>query len=165
MKIGVVVIVVILAVIIGIFTFMFSGNQQVSDDSQESQGESPTSLVPASGFEDVEEMVVDGDSGSESPTTLTVEIKSSGFSPKILEINSGDTVTWINRDSSSHWPASAVHPTHTVYPEPGGCIGSKFDACKGLSNRESYSFTFDEEGTWKYHDHLNPSSTGTIIVN
>jgi len=166
------IIVVVLIVIIGVFMFMFSGNQE--DLSQGSQGESPTSLVPAPGFEDVDEMIVNDGSGSENPTTLTVEITSStltveitssGFSPKTFEINAGDTVTWTNMDSRSHWPASAVHPTHTVYPEPGGCIGSKFDACKGLSNRESYSFTFNEKGTWGYHDHLRASLTGTIIVN
>jgi len=157
------IIVIALVVIIGVFMFMFSGNQE--DLSQGSQGEIPTSLVPAPGFEDVDEMIVNGGSGLESPTTLTVEITSSGFSPKTLEINSGDTVTWTNMDSRSHWPASAVHPTHTIYPEKGGCIGSKFDACKGLSNRESYSFTFNEKGTWGYHDHLRASLTGTIIVN
>ncbi|MEK9184849.1 MAG: hypothetical protein AAB866_01640 [Patescibacteria group bacterium] len=101
-----------------------------------------------------------------TPRTYTIEILSSGFSPSTLTINSGDVVTWTNRDSySSHWPASAIHPAHSVYPETGGCIGSKFDACQGLSNGETYSFTFNEKGTWKYHDHLNPSETGTIIVS
>lgn len=157
------IIVVALIVIIGVFMFMFSGNQEGL--SQGSRGESPTSLVPAPGFEDVDEMIVNDGSGSENPTILAVEITSSGFSPKTLEINTGDTVTWTNMDSRSHWPASAVHPTHTIYPEPGGCIGSIFDACRGLSNGESYSFTFDEEGTWGYHDHLRSSLTGTIIVN
>ncbi len=94
----------------------------------------------------------------------TVEITSSGFSPSTLTINAGDTVTFVNKDSRPHWPASAVHPTHTVYPESGGCIGSKFDACKGLAQDETFSFKFDQKGTWKYHDHLNPGLTGTIVV-
>jgi len=29
---------------------------------------------------------------------------------------------------------------------------------------ESWSFKFDEGGTWKYHDHLNPGATGMIVV-
>jgi len=100
-----------------------------------------------------------------TPTTgNTVEITSSGFSPNTLTINAGVTVIFVNKDSRSHWPASAVHPTHTVYPETGGCIGSKFDACKGLTQGETFSFTFNQKGTWKYHDHLNPGLTGTIIV-
>ncbi len=93
-----------------------------------------------------------------------VEITSEGFNPHALTIRSGETVTWVNIGLLSPWPASAVHPSHKVYPESGGCIGSKFDACKGLKQGESYSFTFNQKGAWKYHDHLSPGDTGTIIV-
>lgn len=93
-----------------------------------------------------------------------IEIITTGFSPEILTIKVGETVTFVNKQSSPSWPASAVHPTHRSYPEQGGCIGSKFDACKGLKNGESWSFTFNQKGTWKYHDHLDPSKIGTIIV-
>lgn len=93
-----------------------------------------------------------------------VEITAAGFSPKTLTISAGETVTFANKDAAPHWPASAVHPTHAVYPETGGCIGSKFDACRGLNQGESFAFTFNAKGTWKYHDHLNPGTTGTIEV-
>ena len=73
-------------------------------------------------------------------------------------------VTFINKDSVPHWPASGEHPTHQDYPEEGGCIGSKFDACSGLKTGETYSFTFNEKGTWNYHDHLNSGLGGVIIV-
>ncbi len=99
-----------------------------------------------------------------SDTGNTIEITGSGFSPGTLTVSAGTTVTFINKDSGQHWPASAAHPTHSAYPETGGCIGSKFDACKPLAQGESFSFTFNEKGTWKYHDHLNPGMTGTIIV-
>ncbi len=97
-------------------------------------------------------------------TENTIEITASGFAPNTLTVSAGTIVTFINKDSQQHWPASAVHPTHSAYPESGGCIGSKFDACKPLAQGESFSFTFNEKGTWKYHDHLNPAMTGTIIV-
>lgn len=106
-------------------------------------------------------------SSSSSPSSRsanTVEITSSGFSPATLTVNQGDTVVFITKDSEAHWPASAVHPTHNAYPESGGCIGSKFDACRGLAQGESFSFTFNEKGSWKYHDHLNLGNTGTIVV-
>ncbi len=126
------------------------GGQQSPVETQE-DGQSPTqgqqSSPPAS-----------------PATGKTIEIMSSKFSPDTLTIGVGETVTWINKDSVSHWPASAVHPTHAVYPEAGGCMGSKFDACKALSPGESFSFTFNQKGTWGYHDHLNPTLTGTIIV-
>ena len=109
----------------------------------------------------------------ESNTTVTepsaseeyiVEMTSAGFVPRVLEIRKGDTVKFVNNNSQARWPASAAHPTHTVYPEPEGCIGSKFDACAGISQGESFSFTFNEVGNWNYHDHLDPSATGTIKV-
>ena len=62
----------------------------------------------------------------------------------------------ITTSSSTAWPASAFHPTHEVYPG--------FDALKGINMGESYSFTFDKIGSWKYHNHLSPSVTGAIIV-
>lgn len=93
-----------------------------------------------------------------------VEITAAGFSPNTLTIKQGDKVTFVNRDTAKHWPASDIHPTHTLYPETGGCIGSKFDACKGLAQGESYSFVFNIKGNWGYHDHLNPGLKGTIVV-
>lgn len=97
-------------------------------------------------------------------TDRIIEITSSGFNPVTLTINVGDTVTFINKDTQSHWVASAVHPTHLAYPETGGCIGSKFDSCHGLIQDESFSFKFNNKGSWKYHDHLRPGLTGTIVV-
>jgi len=112
----------------------------------------------------VKPIVITSEMEETTMTSNTVDITSSSFSPKTLTITAGETVKFTNKDSRSSWPASAVHPTHTVYPETGGCIGSKFDACKGLAQDESYSFTFNEKGTWNYHDHSKPGMTGTIIV-
>jgi len=86
----------------------------------------------------------------------TVEITSAGFSPNALTINSGETVTFVNKDSRPHWPASNPHPVHTDY--------SGFDARRGLNQGESYSFTFTRKGTFGFHDHLNPGTGGTITV-
>ena len=73
---------------------------------------------------------------------ITVAITEEGFSPSKVVISKGDTVVWVNNGEKLHWPASNYHPTHNLYPETGGCLGSKFDACKGLSKEETYSFTF-----------------------
>ena len=109
-------------------------------------------------------------SGSNSPRTFDVLIDNSGFSPSSLTIHSGDTVKWTNRKTSASWPASAVHPTHKIYPgsDIAKCGTSSastiFDACRGLANGQSWSFTFTQVGSWNYHDHLNPSAWGTIVV-
>ena len=88
----------------------------------------------------------------------------SGYSPTTLKIKKGETVTFKNQSSNSMWTASAAHPTHKIYPTVGGCIGSIFDACSGIQPGGSWSFKFDISGAWKYHNHLNPSDTGTITV-
>ncbi|MDP3974847.1 MAG: hypothetical protein Q8P88_00975 [Candidatus Jorgensenbacteria bacterium] len=101
------------------------------------------------------------------PPTITahvVKYTDGGFSPAPLTVKRGNTVTWQNDASRNVWPASAVHPTHTAYPTAGGCLGSTFDACRGLASGESWSFVFNEIGTWRYHDHLRTSMTGTIVV-
>ena len=97
-----------------------------------------------------------------------IKITSTGFEPKTLTVKAGTTVTFVNEDSNKHWPASAMHPTHTVYPgsDIKKCASNEniFDACKGLVSGESFFFTFNEKGSWGYHDHLRSSSTGKIVV-
>lgn len=115
--------------------------------------------------------LADEEAAETSAKTYTVDITEDGFAPDELTIKKGDTVKWVNKDASEeHQPASADHPTHTEYP---GTANSKcgtaaayniFDNCEGLEEDEIFSFTFDEEGSWGYHDHLSPSLTGTITV-
>lgn len=109
------------------------------------------------------------DQNTSSPAEETVNVviySDSGYSPKTITIKVGESITFKNQSSKSMWPASAMHPTHRVYPTTGGCLGSTFDACRGVQSGDSWSFQFDIPGTWKYHDHLNPSSSnsGTVIV-
>lgn len=89
---------------------------------------------------------------------------SAGYSPSTLTIKKGETVIFKNESSGPVWTASAMHPTHKVYPTTGGCLGSTFDACVGVKPGASWSFKFDITGTWKYHDHLNAKNFGAIVV-
>lgn len=91
-----------------------------------------------------------------TPAAVIIEITSVGFSPASVTIAPGTTVEFVNKDTDSHWPASAVHPIHNVCPG--------FDALRGLVQDESYSFTFTEQKECPYHDHLRPSLKGTIRV-
>ncbi len=125
--------------------------------------------VPA--VRDVADTAAEAEAASESNTNEhTVEITSDGFNPSVLVVSSGTTVTFVNAYSVHSWPASDAHPTHRAYPgsDINKCNSvarnSIFDACTRLEQGESYSFTFNERGSWKYHDHLNPRNTGTIMV-
>jgi plastocyanin len=87
---------------------------------------------------------------------VTIRINKNGFIPNIITISKGDTISFENSDTQEHWPASNIHPSHAIYPE--------FDSKKGILTNKSWKFTFDKEGVWKYHDHLDPKIIGTIYV-
>lgn len=93
-----------------------------------------------------------------------VTLSDTGFSPAVITVPRGAKVTWEAQGKNLHWPASDIHPTHGSYPEGGGCIGSKLDACKGLKNGETYSFEFDRVGNWGIHDHAAAQSTMVVKV-
>lgn len=90
------------------------------------------------------------------PSQNVVKITGSGFSPKIITIQANQTVTWINDDSAAHQVNSAVHPTHLVYPP--------LNTVDLVNPTDQKSLSFPTPGTYNYHDHLNPSSTGQVVV-
>ena len=101
---------------------------------------------------------------SSVPSRVEVVFTDEGFRPNEAKVRVGGTVVWVNKSATAVWPASAMHPTHDVYPEKGGCIASAFDACRRIGPGETFEFKFDQVGTWKYHDHLNASMFGAIKV-
>ena len=78
------------------------------------------------------------------------------FSPSQLTIKNGDVVIFMNNSDKSFWPASGPHPVHTNYPE--------FDAKKAIAPGQKFQFKFTKTGEWPFHDHLNSSVFGKIIV-
>lgn len=85
----------------------------------------------------------------------TVILTSSGFSPSTLTIKVGTTVTWVNKSGNAATVNSNPHPVHTDYPPLN--LG-------GFQDGGTLSLVFNKPGTYGYHNHLNPSQKGTIIV-
>lgn len=75
---------------------------------------------------------------------------SNSYNPNAIEVRVGDTVTWINDDSSPHTVTSSSDD-------------STFDS-DVLRKGETFSFTFDKEGEYPYFCTLHPSMVGTVIV-
>ncbi|MBI5794193.1 S-layer homology domain-containing protein [Candidatus Uhrbacteria bacterium] len=92
----------------------------------------------------------------EQSETDIVGYTSEGFTPAVLHVKPGTTVTFKNDSGEMLWVASNPHPAHTGY---GG-----FDAGRTSGQGGVYLFTFNRIGTFSYHNHLRPSLTGTIIV-
>lgn len=109
----------------------------------------------------------DENAGAEDNFAASVAYSEGGFSPGSVTVRKGQTVRFLNTSDENTWPASVVHPTHGVYPEKtaSDCLGSAFDACRGLIPGEMWDFTFNQVGEWKYHDHLHPSKFGSITVS
>ncbi len=102
-------------------------------------------------------------------TPVTVTYTDSGFSPKSVTIKKGQSVTWVNKSSRAMWIGSASHPDHTGYDGTSraahcaaGYTGpAPFDECGAGT---SYTFTFNEVGTWGYHNHAGAQDMGVVIV-
>ncbi len=94
-------------------------------------------------------------SSQATKAATTVTITSTGFDPQTITIKAGTKVTWVNKSGTTANVSSDPHPIHTDYPPLN--LGS-------FTNGSSVSLTFDASGTHGYHNHLNPSQKGTIIV-
>lgn len=79
-----------------------------------------------------------------------------GYRPQSIEINKGDIVNFSTNLTNDFWPASNPHPSHKLL--------SGFDPKKSIKSGESWSFKFIKSGNWTYHDHINPSLRGSVIV-
>jgi len=71
------------------------------------------------------------------------------FDPETATVPAGTTVTWTNKDEIPHTVASS---------------DKGFKGSSGLDTGDSYSYTFDKPGTYKYYCTLHPFMTATIVV-
>jgi plastocyanin len=105
-----------------------------------------------------------------APMSATVTYGPNGFSPSTVTVAKGGTVTWVTAPGADEmWVASNPHPIHNAYDGTtlsqhcaAGYSGpAPLDQC---SAGTSFSFTFNQVGTWGYHNHGNHSDTGTVVV-
>jgi plastocyanin len=83
-----------------------------------------------------------------SSATVTVSIKRAGFTPKTVNINQDDSVTWTNNDTINH----QVVANNGSYASPI------------LGPGKSWTHAFHSGGTFRYHDSLHPGLTGSVVV-
>jgi plastocyanin len=84
-----------------------------------------------------------------TPGAQDVFIQNMAFSPSTITVTAGSTVTWTNKDIS----------THTVTSD-GGLFSSG-----SINSNETFSFKFNTPGTYPYHCTIHTSMTGNVVVN
>ena len=87
--------------------------------------------------------------------THDVSFTGSGFTPQSVTITVGDTIRWTNSSTDYVELASDPHPTHTNYPALNLGI---------VNPGNTTTLSFSTAGSYGYHNHLNSSHIGTVIV-
>lgn len=82
--------------------------------------------------------------------TNSVSINNFKFSPADITVKKGTTVTWTNNDSVGH-----------TVTETDGKDGPK---SSDLNQGQTYSFTYNTVGTFKYICSIHPNMTGSVTV-
>jgi plastocyanin len=81
--------------------------------------------------------------------TIGITISKTGFSPRVLTVAVGDTVTWTNRDTASH----------KVVADSGAFTSPM------LAPGQSFSYTFAKADFYPYRDATNEARRGSVTAN
>lgn len=134
--------------VLGFIGWSILGSQKSTTTTSPAQTTTPTSTQTS------EPSATEGAIMKETGATV-VKITSAGFVPQNIIIKKGQSVTWVNEDIENHTVNSAPHPTHTTYSRLN--IGA-------IKPGDQAPLSFTDAGSYKYHDHLNPSLTGSVTV-
>ncbi len=85
---------------------------------------------------------------SGTPPANEVFIESMSFTPSIITVSAGQTVTWTNKDNTAHTVTSNT---------------PMFDS-GSMGNSATFSFTFPTAGTYNYHCSFHSGMTGQVVV-
>ncbi len=90
-----------------------------------------------------------GDSGGGDAPAATVTVENMSYNPASVTISKGETVEWVFADNGL---------PHDVVEDDSEMFESD------LLTEGSYSYTFDEAGTFTYHCTPHPMMLGTVVV-
>lgn len=95
-----------------------------------------------------------------------VSYTSQGFLPNRIVIQKGKAVHFVNQTDKTMWVEAIADEDHPIYPEHllTDCNASHFDQCKEVGTGQSWDFTFNAVGTWKYDNHVRARDEGFVVV-
>ena len=94
-------------------------------------------------------------SASNQPAAAVVMYTSSGFSPAMTTIKSGDSVTFENKTGEGIQIDSNPHPVHTDDTDLN--VGP-------IAPGQSKTVTLTKKGTFGFHNHLDPGDQAKITI-
>jgi plastocyanin len=100
---------------------------------------------------------------SASPTEIAIQ--DFAFAPKTSSVSVGDTIRWTNADDILHTVTSGIGQKQGV----PGVTQDKNARPDGLFDQEveledTFEFTFEKAGTFKYFCAIHPGMVATVIV-
>ena len=123
---------------------------EVSTTGEETEGAGDAAATSVTASEEVVVRIPQGAS----------ELTDDAYTPNPVEINTGDTVVWVNDDITSHTATSG-----TSGSGPTGMFGGTDDSPEIIGPEgDTQSFTFEEAGEFDYYCTLHPNMVGTVIV-
>lgn len=146
---------IVLYVVIGLVAYAAIYYFFIAKNGGYNANSANNNYAPTATPSSVSPMVTAQSSEKSQPSQNTITLTASGFSPATLTIKKGQTVTWINQSGQDATVNSDPHPLHTDYLPLN--LGT-------FSDGQVLLLTFPKSGTYGYHNHLNPSERGTIIV-
>lgn len=167
---SIIVILLVSVAAIGGGAYLYTQNAQTPevevpvDTSGDAAG---TMLEGTSGnWSDTPEIEINAEADA-SLSANTIHYTDAGFSPSTITVKKGTVVSFLNQSDREMWVASDEHPSHTGYAGTSRsehCAAGSATAFDQCARGNVYMFTFDNVGTWDYHDHANAQFGGTVVV-
>jgi plastocyanin len=97
----------------------------------------------------------DQDSEATAPSAQ-ITITADTVTPSTIQVKKGQSVVWINADQTPH--------TLTTDGDVSSENATAFDGSEQLDEGESYSYVFNQAGTYSYFDATNPGRLQGVII-
>jgi len=136
-------------VIVALGGFFLLSNNQTQAPSQDQVSPTQTPEATSQASPSPESATDDETEGVE------IELTKSGYNPSKVTVKVGQKITFTNNSGAAATVSSDPHPAHTLFPVVN--LGPFQDG-------DTHTLVIDKPGTYTYHNHLNSSQKGTIVV-
>lgn len=141
MKKGPIIAAVVVVILLVVGVVAYNQSKQMQQNPSDSTSKAPV-RIPGVNDEDL--------TPPSEPNSINIENYT--FVPASITVKKGTTITWTNKDQAEH---NVVSDDDSPGGGPNGPL---------LAKDETYSFTFDTAGTFKYHCQPHPYMKAEVVV-